>query len=89
VYDPRDLAAVAAGAKKQWQIQPKDEWADDALAQFHQGYSGDGNNFASVTFDPKTNRLYVLITGAWHDGVEDYPQMYVYQVGAPAKPRTP
>jgi hypothetical protein len=31
VYDPKGLAAVASGARQQWQIQPKCEWADGSL----------------------------------------------------------
>lgn len=88
VYDPRDLAAVASGAKQQWQIQPKYEWIDNSLpvgGYDRAGYAGDGGNqVGGVTFDPTTNRLYVLVNGGYKNGVEWYPEMYVYQIGTGA-----
>jgi PKD repeat protein len=90
VYSPKDLAAVASGAEQQWQIQPEYEWTTPTLPvgledQF--GYSGDGySQVGGVTFDPTTDRLYVLVNGAYQDGTEYYPEMYVYQVGAPNAP---
>jgi fibronectin type 3 domain-containing protein len=87
VYDPKDLAAVASGAKQQWQIQPKYEWTDSTLpipASDQGGWSGNGwSQVGGVTFDPTTNRLYVLVNGAWQSGTEYYPEVYVYQVGTP------
>ena len=84
VYDPKDVAAVATGAKQQWQIQPKYEWIDSVLQMPYDanGWSGDGlNQVGGVTFDSTTNRLYVLVNGALKDGCcEWYPQVYVYQV---------
>jgi len=84
VYDPKDIAAVATGAKQQWQIQPKYEWTDNTLpiGLDQSGWSGDGfNQVGGVTFDSTTNRLYVLVNGSWKDGCcEWYPQVYVYQV---------
>ncbi len=84
VYDPADLAAVASGAKRQWQIQPKHIWTDPALPLGpldQSGWSGDGvNQVGGLTFDPTTNRLYVLLTAIWKTEVEYHPQIYVYQV---------
>jgi hypothetical protein len=83
VYDPKDLAAVASGAKKQWEIQPKHRWTDDSLVPGVdlKGWEGEGiTQVGGAAFDPKTNRLFVLVTSVWQDGVELYPQMYVYQV---------
>ena len=88
VYDPKDLAAVASGAKQQWQIQPKYEWIDSTLPLGPLDQSslapleGDGTSqVGGVTFDSTTNRLYVLVNAAWKDGCcEWYPQVYVYQV---------
>ena len=64
VYNPADLAAVASGAKQQWQIQPEYEWTTPTLQfgpfdqQYGNGYTGDGNsNVGGVVFDPTTNRL--------------------------------
>jgi PKD repeat protein len=85
VYDPVDLAAVAAGLKQQWQIQPKYSWVDSVLQMPYDqtGWSGDGHNqVGGVTFDTITNRLYILVNGAWKGGCcEWYPEVYVYQVG--------
>jgi PKD repeat protein len=85
VYDPADLAAVASGTKQQWQIQPKYIWSDANLPMpaDASGWQGNGNNqVGGVAFDPTTNRLYVLVTGAWTDNpYEAYPEVFVYQVG--------
>ena len=88
VYNPADLAAVASGAKQQWQIQPEYEWTTPALPE--SVYGGSPSYVGGVTFDPTTNRLYVLMEGAtgWN-GSEAWPEMYVFQVGAPATPTTP
>ena len=87
VYNPADLAAVASGAKQQWQIQPEYEWTTPALPVPPSQY---GPALGGVAFDPTTNRLYVLVEGAtgWN-GSEAYPEMYVYQVGPPPAPTTP
>ncbi len=83
VYDPNDLAAVATGAKQQWEIQPKYTWIDSALPiPDVGGWKGDGGNqVGGITFDATNNRLYVLVNGVWNYGREWYPQVYVYQVG--------
>ena len=93
VYDPRDLAAVAGGKKKQWQIQPKNEWTDDTLPlaeEDRKGWSGVGvGQVNGATFDPKAGCLYVLATGVWKGEVESYPVLYVYRVGPARKGPTP
>ena len=88
VYNPADLAAVASGAKQQWQIQPEYEWTTPTLPfgpfdqAYGNGFSGDGNsNVGGVVFDPTTNRLYVLVDDAIANPYEAWPEMYVYQVG--------
>jgi PKD repeat protein len=90
VYNPADLAAVASGAKQQWQIQPEYEWTDSTLPLGNldqSGWEGDGaSQVGGITFDPTTNRLYVLVNAVWQNGVEWYPEMYVYQLGSPATP---
>ena len=87
VYSAKDLAAVASGAEQQWQIQPQYEWTTPTLplgAVDASGWSGDGfNQIGGITFDPTTNRLYVLENGALSNGSEWYPEMFVYQVGTP------
>ena len=93
VYNPADLAAVASGAKQQWQIQPEYEWTTPALplGESQAGYSGDGvQNVEGVAFDPTSNRLYVLESAAANfNGFESWPEIYVFQVGAPSAPTTP
>jgi hypothetical protein len=83
VYDPKDLAAVATGAKQQWQVQPKHYWLGGGLPGTP-GYDGDGAQVVGgVTYDATAGRLYVLVTSVWSaGGAEAYPQVYVYQVGA-------
>jgi hypothetical protein len=89
VYDPKDLAAVAAGVKQQWQIQPKYEWVDPNLPmpidqKKAPDILGNGSNqIGGMTFDPSTGRLYVEVNGAHQVGVAWYPQVFVYQVSAP------
>ena len=85
VYSPQDLAAVASGAKQQWEIQPKYEWTTPTLPvgpTDQSGYGGEGlSQVGGVTFDPTTDRLYVQVNGAWQNGTEYFPKVYVYQVG--------
>jgi hypothetical protein len=85
VYDPKDLAAVARGARKQWQVQPKHRWTDSTLPLGpldRSGWTGNGfSNVVGATFDATTDRLYVLVNAAWRSGTEWYPQVYVYEVG--------
>jgi PKD repeat protein len=93
VYNPADLAAVASGAKQQWQIQPEYEWTTPALTPGGDanGYTGDGGvNVEGVVFDPTTSRLSVLVSSAtgWN-GYEAWPEMYVFQVGPPSVATTP
>jgi hypothetical protein len=84
VYDPKDLIEVASREKEQWQVQPKVEWTDSTLPlakQDRTGWNGDGvGQVNGVTFDARTDRLYVLASGAWKGEVELYPMVYVYRV---------
>lgn len=85
VYDPKDLADVASGAKQQWEIQPKFRWNDSNLFPVNDGYGFSGygsNNIGGITYDATTGRLYVLATGVKRVDWEWYPRMYVYQVGS-------
>jgi hypothetical protein len=92
LYDPKDLAAVASGAKAQSQIQPAAYWSDADLPlpePDRQGWTGLGiSSMGGAAFDPTTNRLYVLVEGAWQDGTEWHPQVYVYQVSGAISPGT-
>jgi hypothetical protein len=85
VYSPADLAAVASGAKQQWEIQPKYEWTMPSLPMGPldvNNYTGDGTSqIGGIAFDPTTNRMYVEVNGAVQNGSEVFPEVYVYQVG--------
>jgi uncharacterized repeat protein (TIGR01451 family) len=93
VYDPNDLAKVASGQLQQWQIQPKYEWITPDLPmpiQNQTGWDGDGTaQVGGTTFDPTTNRLYVEVNGAYANGLELFPEVYVFQVGPPPSSTTP
>jgi hypothetical protein len=85
IYDPTDLAMVATGVKKMWEIQPKTHFLDDGrLTVDSGGYSGDGLfQVGGITFDETTRRLYGLVTTdppRW-GCCESSPRVYVYQVG--------
>ncbi len=87
VYNPADLAAVASGLKQQWQIQPEYEWTSSTLplpSEDASGWQGTGlSQVGGITFDPTTNRLYVLVNGVLYHDYEYFPEIYVYQVGTP------
>ena len=54
------------------------------------GYGGDGfSQVTGVVFDPTTNRLYVQVGAVIANQYEAWPEMYVFQVGAPSVPTTP
>jgi hypothetical protein len=64
VYDPTDLAAVAAGRREQWQIQPRHRWSVTypSIDYPLPGWAdGPPNPVAGAAFDPATNRLYVAV----------------------------
>lgn len=87
VYNPKDLAAVASGAKQSWQIQPTYIWEDDGtLPCDTNGFSGDGSvQIGGASFDPTSNRLYVCVTsGTDWNGSESWPSVYAYQVSPPS-----
>ncbi len=69
-YDNNELAAVHAGTKQPWEVQPYATWPLT--------WTNVGNNFSSggVAYDPQTQRLYVLQVGGSSTG----PLIHVYQV---------
>jgi hypothetical protein len=94
VYNPADLAAVASGLKQQWQIEPEYQWVSSTLPLSPldvSGWSGNGvSQVGGITFDPSTNRLYVLVNNVanWN-GSEAWPLIYVYQMGPAITATTP
>jgi hypothetical protein len=83
VYDPSDLAAVASGAKKPWEIQPKNTWSVQYPSVKYPLAAWDGDPpqvVAGATFDAATRRLYVSVRFAM-GFVRDSPNVvYAYQV---------
>ncbi|MBM3678662.1 MAG: hypothetical protein FJW96_12390 [Actinobacteria bacterium] len=64
VYDPADLARVAAGRRKQWQIQPARSWRVrvPGLPDPLPGWSDMPRNLVTgAVFDAPTSRLYVAV----------------------------
>ncbi len=93
VYNPADLAAVASGAKQQWQIQPEYEWTTPALpmGEIQRGTRGTGAERGRRGVRPDDQppvRARWKAAAGWN-GSEAWPEMYVFQVGAPATPTTP
>jgi hypothetical protein len=83
-FHPRDLAGVAQGRKKEWEVQPAAAWEVTFGAGFGPNIGGwEGEPFQMVcgaTFDAKTRRLYVLVRSVWKTEVEYYPRVYCWQV---------
>ena len=88
VYDPKDLASVAAGQKQQHDIFQASYWYDPTLALDPNGF---GSNEADVTFVPnvdingqqdttKNGILFVMDISGPRQGCEAPPVMYVYKV---------
>jgi len=73
VYDPLDLAKVAAGKLKSWQPAAKQYKLENPAP----GLSG---RAAGVAYDATTRRLYVVFTEAYLEGEEAYPVVVVYQI---------
>jgi hypothetical protein len=92
VYDPKDLAAVASGAKQMTDIQPVHIWkAGPELPLFDEatsGYTGDGvYSIGGLCWDPAANCLYGTVTGtmSWN-GSEAWNEVFAYKVGSGTPP---
>lgn len=85
VYGPADLAQVAAGRRRPWEIQPRRILSvrypglDYPLAGWADGPS---HHVVGVTFDPVRHRLYVAVRRPWSPGVEAGHLVSAYQVAA-------
>lgn len=77
-YDPADLAAVASGAKKSWEIQPTEEHAVSYPGVSGQGtwYDLPDHMITGIVFDPVASRLYVAV------GFGSYPSLQGAQYGS-------
>jgi hypothetical protein len=72
-YDANDLLAVKQGSMQYWEVQPYGVWVLTLIYQ--PGYA----DLKSATYDPATNRIYVLgLAGG------DIPRVHVLQVTLPA-----
>jgi hypothetical protein len=83
-FHPRDLAAVAQGRKKQWEVQPAASWemayGNDAGPKAG-GWTGEPDRMVcGATFDAKSRRLYVLVRNVWKAEVEHYPRVYCWRL---------
>jgi chitodextrinase len=67
-YDANDLAAVKAGTKNPWDVQPYANW------QFAMPFGG--HAVSSAAYDPDTSRLFV----AQQYGVGSWPIIHVYKI---------
>jgi len=74
-YNANDFLSVMNGKMQPWQVQPYATWNLD-FPQF-QG----GKTLGGVTFDPSTNRLYVMEQGADTEAQSSYlPVIQVFQL---------
>lgn len=85
VYDPADLASVAASTESADLVQPSTRW----LGEFPHityplaGWENEaGPIITGMTFDATTRRLYVLVRFAFKPDLADRPLVYVYELGA-------
>jgi hypothetical protein len=73
-YDLEDFAAVRTGKRKPWDVKPYGIWALDFPIR------EEGVNIGGVTYDPSTNRIYVVQMGADRDGLEYRPLVHAFRV---------
>lgn len=79
-YDANDLAAVKAGTKNPWDLQPYATWTFDLPFQNIGALTG------GVAYDPATQRLFIADQGAETTGYDFRPVIHVFQLtaGSPA-----
>jgi hypothetical protein len=83
VYDPADLASVAKGAVKSWQIQPTNVWQVQYPFSPYPvaGWSGEPwRMVVGASFDQSTNRLYICVRFNVSVGGSTPQVVYAYQV---------
>jgi hypothetical protein len=73
-YDLNDLAAVRAGAKRPWDIQPYGVWPFDLPID------EPGKRLGGVAYDPDHRRLYISQLGADRDGYAYRPLIHVFEL---------
>lgn len=83
LYDPADLAAVARGTKKQWEIQARSTWQVEypGVAYPLSRWSGDpAQHVVGVTFDEKAQTLNIAVRFATGFRTNSPIVVYVYDV---------
>jgi hypothetical protein len=73
-YDLNELAAVAAGDRQPWEVQPYAVWRLDEMDN-----SGSAS-LSGAAFDPASGRVYLT------ENFGESPQVHVYQIRVPAAP---
>lgn len=84
-YSPADLAAVAAGTKQQWQIQPSQSWQMQYPGiSYPMGTWQDepGQHVVGSTFDPATQTLFIAVRFALGVRSGSPIIVYAYRVNA-------
>jgi hypothetical protein len=84
VYDPAQLAAVARGKTKQWEVQPAASWDVhfENLTYPLPGWKDEPNRMITgVTFDQAHRILYVAVRFAFGVGAEAQHLVYAYRIG--------
>ena len=83
IYDPVDLARVAAGEITPSEIQPTSMWNANfpGLGTSLPGWSdGHGSMVTGVTYDGVAQRIYVQVAFAGDGGLYGVPKVYVYEI---------
>ncbi|MDX2004368.1 MAG: hypothetical protein SFU83_03745 [Meiothermus sp.] len=74
IYSPRDLAAVAQGRRRPWEVEP----AHTAPADFALEYPE--ARVTGAAFDPVDQVLYLYVYQAYREGAELYPLVRAYRL---------
>jgi hypothetical protein len=83
VYDPMDLASVAKGERRQWEIQPTVTWDvqyEGIRYPLSRWRDEPAHMVTGATYDDVQRRLYLAIRFAAHTGSASQHVVYVYEV---------
>lgn len=81
IFHPEDIASVKAGSLSPWKLRPRSitEISVPNFGTVQNGGNQTSRNLAAATYDPVTNKLYVM--GFLSDGGSPKTYMFVYSVG--------